>query len=93
MKVAERIAHRGDVTDLTGEVEDDVGIGDRLGNDRLADLRLDDLDVEPFDVATVAAVPVDQGVDDRDVGAMLDQPMREVRADEAEATGHNARSG
>ena len=73
MQVAQRIAHRGDVADLTGEVEDDVGVGDDVGDDRVADLGLDDLDVEAVDVAAVATVPVDQRVDDPHARTLANQ--------------------
>ena len=73
VKVVQRVAHRRQVADLTGEVEHDVGVGNDVGDDGVADLRLDDLDVEPVDVATIAAVTFDQRVDDPHGRAASDQ--------------------
>ena len=42
MEVDKRIAHRSDVADLAGEVEDDVCVGDHIGGRGLADLCVDD---------------------------------------------------
>ena len=73
VEIVQRIAHRRQMADLTGEVEDDVGVGDHVGDNRVTDLRLDDLDIEPVDVAAVAAVTLDQSIDDAHGRAAPDQ--------------------
>ena len=64
LEVAQRVAHRREVADLSGEVEHDVGVGHGVGDDVVADLGLDDLDIETVEVAAIAAVPFDERVDD-----------------------------
>ena len=93
VKIVQWIAHRGQVADLAGEVEDDVCIGDDVGHDSVADLRLDDLDVEPVDVAAIAAVTFDQGIDDAHGRAASDQFVGGVGPDEAQAAGDHADGG
>ncbi len=41
----------------------------------------------PCDVEEVAAVVVDERIDDQDVGAEIDERTREIRSDEAEPAG------
>ena len=88
-EVAHRIAHRLDVADLAGDVEHDIGAGDRVGHLRRADVG--DQHVRPVGrVRTLAAVVRDERVDHHHVGAGRRQSVRDIRADEAQTTGHHA---
>ena len=90
LEVRLRIGHRVDVGDLAGEVEDQVLVLDQAA-DRpgVADVRV--LDVDPVgdlaDVERVAPVLRDQRVDDRHLGAAVDERRRQVRSDEPEPAG------
>ena len=64
-----------------------------VGDRAIADLGLDDLDAEALDVAAVASVAVDQGVDDPHPGALADQLVSDVGADETEPAGDHADGG
>src|SRR4051794_20810707 len=91
VKVTQRVVHRREVTDLAGEVEDDIGVGNRIGNDVVADLCLHDLDLEALDIATIAAVRIDQGIDDANRSASGDEFVSEVGAYETQAACDHAR--
>jgi ubiquinone/menaquinone biosynthesis C-methylase UbiE len=93
MKVEQRVAHRGDVADLTGKVEDDVCIGHGVADNGVADLGIDDLDLETLDVATVTTMAIDQCIDDAHVGAAPHEFVTRVGTNEPEATGHYAHGG
>ena len=66
-EVAHRIAHRFEVAHLAGDVENDVGAGDRVGHFRRADVG--DQHFGPVGrVRTVATVGRHEHVDHHDVG-------------------------
>ena len=89
-----RVPHAVDVADLPGQVEDDLAVPHEVVHrGRLAHVGDVDADaiLDAGDVVEVAAVVGDQRVDEQHVGAELDQRVREVAADEAEAAGdHHA---
>ena len=84
-----RILHRGEVADLTGDVEDDVGALERAGHLGASMSRLEHVHVEARQVGAIAAVLGHQRVDD-DVRTAADELVHEVRTDEAEAAGDDA---
>ena len=94
LEIRVRIPHAVDVAHLAGEVEDDVAVAHEVVHRALlADVGDVDADAigDAVDVEQVAAVVGDQRVDEQHVGAELDEPAREVAADEAEAAGdHHA---
>ena len=90
-----RVAHAVDVADLAGQIEDHVLPAHQIVHRRLlADVG--DVDAQPVfeaaDVEQIAAVVVDQRVDDQDARAEVDELPREVAADEAEAAGDHHRT-
>ena len=94
LEIGVRIAHAVDVADLAGEVEDHLAalheVIHRAGLPHVGDVDRDAV-FDAGDVEQVAAVVGDQRVDQQHVGAELDQAVREVAADEAEAAGdHHA---
>src|SRR5207302_10572498 len=83
--------HRVEVAYLPGQVEDVVLVSDEEADrPRIADVRIVDVDAvhDLADVVRVPAVVGDQRVDDRHLGTELDQPLRQMRADEPEAAGN-----
>ena len=65
---------------------------------RIADLGLDDLDgksvrAQTVEIAAVAAVAVDQRVDDANTRTLTNQLMGDVRADEPKTAGDHADGG
>lgn len=85
------VDHRRGVTDLTGQIEDDVGTGDEFGDTRIANARDQGFDVLAIDVAAIAAVGRDEGVDDLDDGSFAHQAVHEIGPDEAQSAGHDTR--
>ena len=90
VQIEQRVSHRGEVADLTGEVEHDVGVADDLADDVVPDLGDHDLDVDVVDVAAIAAMTFDQRIDDAHGRATPGQLMDEVGADETQPAGHDA---
>jgi hypothetical protein len=75
---------------LAGQVEDDLPSLHQMGQAvRVA--HVGDVDpylvLDPRDVLAIAAIGRNQAVDDHHVGAQRDQPVGEIRADEAEPAG------
>ena len=94
LEVGVRIAHAVDVTDLAGEVEDDLPVAHQIVHRALLP-DVGDVDAhavgDAVDVEQVAAVVGDQRVDEQHVGAERHQLPREVAADEPETAGdHHA---
>ena len=85
-----RIAHAVAVAHLAGEVEDEVLVADE-DLQRGAVAHVGDVDRHPvgdgLDVGEVAAELRDQGVQQRDVGPLLDQRDGQVAAQEPQAAG------
>lgn len=94
MQVALRVGHRRRVTDLTREVEDDIGTDEHVGDCWIADVDQfagDSLATrQPVQVSRVAAVARNERVDDLNRRAVGDQTMCQVRADEAESARDDA---
>jgi hypothetical protein len=94
LEIGVRIAHAVDVADLAGEIEDHLAaLHEVIHRARLA--HVGDVDGDPVldagDVEQVAAVVGNQRVDEQDVGAKIDEAMREVAADEPQsARDHHA---
>ena len=90
------IPHAVDVADLAGEIEDHVLLAHQIVHrGLLADVGDVDADAifEAADVEQIAAVVVDQRVDEQDARAEVDELPGQVAADEAEAAGdHHRRS-
>src|SRR5581483_6557027 len=92
VEIRVRIADAVDVAHLAGEVEDDGAIlHEVVHRALLPDVGDVDLDAvrDAVDVEQVAAVRGNQRVDEKDVRAEIDEPAREVAADEPEAAGHH----
>ena len=87
LQVAVGIEHRVEVARLAGEVEEIVLLSNEVAQAVLvADVRDVDVDrvLDSRDVEQIAAVLVDERVDERDLAPQLDELAGEVRADEAE---------
>jgi hypothetical protein len=81
-----REVHAVHVADLAGQVEDDVAGSEPIGEPfRLADRVRTHLDpvADRLDVVGIGAAARDRGIHDGDLRSGLDQPDREVAADEA----------
>ena len=78
------------MTDLAREIENHRPIAHEIVHRRLLP-DIGDVDVhaidDAVDVEQVAAVIGDEGVDEQDVGAALDERARQIAADEAEPAG------
>ena len=90
LEVRVRVLHAVDVAHLAGEVEDHIAplheIAHRRGLPHVGDVDAQ-ARFEAGDVREVAAVVGNERVDEQDVGAEVDERVRQVRTDEAEATG------
>jgi len=85
---------------LTGQVEHDVRTecrGAHVVAPHVGHVGLDDCNapvgfgaVVGYEVPRVRAMPVDARIEDRDLGAVAQEGEREIRSDEAQATGDEA---
>ncbi len=89
LQVEERVGHRVDVTDVAGDAEDDVLALDELVGGLANVLRPNrEPALDRRDVEAVASELRHEAVGHGHLGAELDEPDREVRADEAEPARH-----
>ncbi len=99
VEVEERVGHRVEVTDLTGEVEDQLRLRGRRPCRRLAEVGADDRDPSEIvrgawvgvEVVRVGAVAGMLGVDDRHACSAACERPCDVRADEAQTAGDQGR--